>query len=98
MISREFAVKDMKVQFKADDTGELNLVRTDLASHKFEKKALQLSPEKFSNVLFRSMLIFQVQFQAIKYKIYLNIRDIDTFEKCHFFFPHNLQKSDAINV
>lgn len=39
MISREFAVKDMEVQFKADDTGELNIVKTDLANRKFKKKS-----------------------------------------------------------
>lgn len=43
MISREFAVKDMEVQFKADDTGELNIVKTDLANRKFKKSTAALA-------------------------------------------------------
>jgi len=48
MISREFTVKDIEVQFKADDTDELNIMKTDLANRKLKKKkALRLLPGNF---------------------------------------------------
>jgi len=58
MISREFTVKDIEVQFKADDTGELNIVKTDLANRKL-KKNIAILARKFLNTLARLLtLIF----------------------------------------